>query len=270
MTILLLLAIGLGVIPGAIGLMLGRSAPADTDALDLRHIACSALLCTLAYNLTFVWQEVWLVLPKALTPGLHPVLYHNDHDWTGTSPIVELLQGTGAIATMVSGLAALGAMRVAALPPTGRLLLFWLAYQGLSQSLTQLAIGAFIPQNDVGRALTYLGVAGPARSGLLAVAIVGLAAAGHALAETRPRALILPALLTVFLSIPFRVPRDPIEVVAVPALSIVIGLGWIVLMAAIRRSTTELPRAASIAGPLIAALVLLAFMQIVLRPGIAF
>ena len=37
---------------------------------------------------------------KAMTPGLHPVLYHNDHEWTGPSPCVELLQGVGAIATI--------------------------------------------------------------------------------------------------------------------------------------------------------------------------
>jgi len=50
---------------------------------------------------------LWLVIPKALTPGLSPILYHNDHGWTGSAAITELLQGTGAIATLASGLGAL-------------------------------------------------------------------------------------------------------------------------------------------------------------------
>jgi hypothetical protein len=34
----------------------------------------SALLYSLAFNLTFFIQELLLVVPKALTPGLHPTL----------------------------------------------------------------------------------------------------------------------------------------------------------------------------------------------------
>jgi hypothetical protein len=36
----------------------------------------SALLYTLAFNLIFFIQELFLVLPKALTPGLRPTLFH--------------------------------------------------------------------------------------------------------------------------------------------------------------------------------------------------
>ena len=54
-----------------------------------RRVVASALLCALAFNLTFFWQELWLVIPKALTPGLHPILFHNDHDWTGSAPSVD-------------------------------------------------------------------------------------------------------------------------------------------------------------------------------------
>ena len=46
---------------------------------DWRQTVSSALLYTLAYNLTFFIQELFLVLPKALTPGLHPTLLHNNH-----------------------------------------------------------------------------------------------------------------------------------------------------------------------------------------------
>jgi hypothetical protein len=38
----------------------------------LAHAIGSTLLYTLAFNLTFFIQELFLVVPKALTPGLRP------------------------------------------------------------------------------------------------------------------------------------------------------------------------------------------------------
>ena len=67
-------------------------------------VISSALLCTLAFNLTFFLQELFLVIPKALTPGLYPALFHNNHTWTGSNPIAGLLQVTGALADLGSGL----------------------------------------------------------------------------------------------------------------------------------------------------------------------
>ena len=105
MTTLLLLLSAIGLVPLALGMaFLGSPA---SGARPLRLPTGSILLCALAFNLTFLWQELWLVIPKALTPGLHPILYHNNHNWTGDSPRVDLLQGTGALATLVSGLSSL-------------------------------------------------------------------------------------------------------------------------------------------------------------------
>jgi hypothetical protein len=56
----------------------------------IRRALSSALLHTLAFNLTFFVQELFLVVPKALTPGLHPTLFHNNHHWEGTSPLAAL------------------------------------------------------------------------------------------------------------------------------------------------------------------------------------
>lgn len=58
----------------------------------------SALLYTLAFNLIFFIQELFLVLSKALSPGLRATLYHNNHRWEGDNPLASLLQGTGAVA----------------------------------------------------------------------------------------------------------------------------------------------------------------------------
>src|SRR4051812_35873206 len=86
---------------GLAGWTQGRGAPATSSASawDWRLTIASTLLYVLAFNLIFFLQELFLVIPKALTPGLHPTLFHNNHDWTGHRPIEKLLQGSGALAT---------------------------------------------------------------------------------------------------------------------------------------------------------------------------
>ena len=66
-------------------------------------IVNSAVIYALAYNLTFLLQELFLVIPKAIY-GLQPILYHNNHRWLISDPIEDLLQGSGALAVLVSGL----------------------------------------------------------------------------------------------------------------------------------------------------------------------
>src|SRR5262245_17447751 len=95
--------LALGLAPFIAGVRLLRPAPAPSPQ-DARALVGSTLLCALSFNLTFFWQELWLVIPKALVPGLHPVLYHNNHDWSGHVVVADLLQGTGAVATFVLGL----------------------------------------------------------------------------------------------------------------------------------------------------------------------
>ena len=70
----------------------------------------STLAFVLAFNLQFFFQELFLVVPKALTPGLEPTLFHNNHAWTGDRPVAELFQGTGALATLIAG--AICALRI--------------------------------------------------------------------------------------------------------------------------------------------------------------
>jgi hypothetical protein len=61
---------------------LSAGAPAEAvSAWDWKLAITSALLYALAFNLTFFIQELFLVLPKALTPGLRPILFHNNHRW---------------------------------------------------------------------------------------------------------------------------------------------------------------------------------------------
>ena len=82
----------------------GGPGPEPALPWNWKQTISSALLYTLAFNLTFFIQELFLVLPKALTPGVRATLFHNSHSWEGENPLTGLFQGTGALAIFLSGL----------------------------------------------------------------------------------------------------------------------------------------------------------------------
>jgi hypothetical protein len=176
------------------------------------------------------WQELWLVIPKAITPGLSPPLYHNDHDWSGSLPIAELLHGTGAVATLTSGIGALWFLRASQnLSASWRVFAFWIAFQGFFQALSQFAVGVMVPGNDIDRTPAFLGAGDMMKLGILIASIVGMWSAGTVLArhippgasrcrqaDTRALAasLLITTLFCVVLCIAFRIPRSAIELSA--------------------------------------------------------
>jgi hypothetical protein len=251
------------------------------------------LLYALAFNLVFFIQEFFLVLPKALTPGLRPTLFHNNHTWSGDSPLSGLFQGTGALAIIVTGLAC--ALILRRRPPhsiSARLFLIWMAYHGFFQSLPQVVIGSVEPKNDVGMAMAYLHLSMAAKmvaaiAALIAIPVVALslrapllnlagspAAIGNARARTIfiVRVATVPTLAAIPLIIPFRVPRNWVEVVAVPVVVTVIGIAWIQAGAwAVNNVTASGTLGSrSIAYAAGALLILLFVFQLVLRPGVPF
>ncbi|HEY4265590.1 MAG TPA: hypothetical protein VGM72_09745, partial [Micropepsaceae bacterium] len=255
-------------------------------------VLVSALFCTLAYNLTFFVQELMLTLPKAFVPGVHVWLYHNNHHYEGTDPILPLLQGTGAVADLVVGLIFAALLSGSAgRSMTARLFLFWMAFQGLYAAFSQIVIGALIPQNDMGMAYGYLGLSPTARMAMLAIGLIASVLAGFWLARKAilllattgetlnagPRmgflffAVLLPTLIAGALIIPFRMPRDMIEVTIFPTIVMLFGAIWVLIGGALS-STAPRPAhpAPSLAVPLAALIVVLLVFQIVLRPGIAF
>ena len=149
---------------GLAGLIRGRSAAAHAAPEPVRPwnwtlTINSALLYALAFNLTFFIQELFLVLPKALTPGLRPTLFHNNHSWEGENPLASLFQGTGALAILLTGVVcALLLRRALRRSSTVRLFFIWMTYNGFFQALPQVVIGAISPRNDVGMAMNYLGL----------------------------------------------------------------------------------------------------------------
>ncbi len=256
------------------------------------RVAVSALLYTLAFNLTFFIQEVFLVVPKALTPGLQPTLYHNNHRWLGEHALASLFQGTGALATAILGLAcAVFARHVRSRSPARRLLLVWMAYCGLMMALPQVAIGALNPAGDVGMAMTYLHMGTHAKTAaalltLAAIPAVALWLLRPALeiaersddvatpaARTRfvLQVIALPMLIGTALVIPFRVPREAIEVVLLPLIVGVPGALWMLAGAWRVREVRAMERPmTSFVLPLLAAIALLLVFQLLLRPGVAF
>lgn len=296
-TVAVLILLGGPLLLGLAGLIPARrtlkpDAPATTS-WNGRLILLSALLYTLAFNLIFFVQEIFLVLPKAFLPGVRPTLFHNNHVWEGEHRLTHLFQGTGALATFLVGVVCLWCLRRGAgrsVPV--RLLIIWVAYCGMFMALPQVVIGALNPGNDVGMAMDYLQLSATAKAvaALLALAVMPVLAssltrpllslADHpsaiSSAGARMRFIFqvatLPALIGVALILPFRIPREPIEVVLLPALVSVIGIAWIQAgawrtYAVQAMGDTGRWRIGTAAGALV--LLLLVF-QCVLRPGIQF
>lgn len=264
-----------------------------TIAWDWKLLAASVLLYVLAFNLTFLIQELGLVLPKAFTPGLRPTLFHNNHNWQGDNPLAALFQGTGALATLLTGVAcAILLRRGVGKSTVRRLFLFWMAYTGVFMALPQIVIGALSDKSDVGMAMAYfgLGTAGKTVAAVLSLAAIPVSAVwlGRLLlirvgspeqvgnANGRQtfvfRSATLPGILALPLIILFRVPREWIEVLLVPALVTVVGLAWMQAGAWCigARATGDGVAVGSISRPLAAVLCLLLVFQVWLRPGVHF
>jgi hypothetical protein len=258
-----------------------------------RLTAASALLYTLAFNLIFFIQELFLVVPKAFVPGLKPTLFHNNHTWEGYNPLAYLFQGTGALATFLTASVCVVLLRLGwGRSSTSRLFLIWMAYHGFFESLPQVVVGAFVPANDVGRAMEYLGLSTHVKTVAAVLAFIGMPLLAVGL--TRPllslaedsreigsagartgfvfRVATLPAVVAIALIIPFRVPRNWLEVVMVPVVVTLLGIIWMQAGAwAIRDATARGDsRNMSIMRLAGAAVALLLVFQLVLRPGIRF
>lgn len=159
-------------------------------------------------------------------------------------------------------------------------------------ALPQVVAAALLPQGDAGRAMTYLGMGEGARTLAALLALIAiplwalwllkplleLAGAPAQVADATARhryvflAATLPALLAIGLIVPFRVPREWIEVLIVPVVVTVVGLAWLQAGAwsTSRLALREGAQAWPVASLLAAVLALLAVFQLVLRPGIAF
>ena len=265
-----------------------RGAAVFVGRMGWEPIVHSTLAYVIAFNITFFIQELFLVLPKAMVPGLSATLYHNNHEWTGTAPIAELFQGTGAMAILASGLIFTA---IASRQSKPSFFVLWMAFHGLFQSLPQFIVGAIASGNDVGRAYDYLGIGtvGETLVALLALAampVAGILLGRQFLAAAWDQRQLgsyccrfgfllriagLPALAALPIVILFRIPRELIEVLAPPVLVPLFGYGWLQL-AAFKPAGARAKgiRPESVVPFFAGAVALLAIFQLVLRPGITF
>lgn len=289
-------ALGGPVLLGVWGVLRGRAQPRATSpspAWDWKLILASMLLYALSFSLIFFVQELFLVLPKAFTPGLRPTLFHNNHHWDGDNPLAKLFQGTGAVATLL--VAAACAYWLKRCPPRSaawRLFAIWMVFHGCFQALPQFVVGAIFPGNDVGMAMEYLQWSAAIKTvaALLAMAaivwialrllrpLLSLAAQPEQIATPGRRAgfvfrvATLPGLLALPLIVAMRVPGSLDQVAIVPVAEYVIGVWWMQAAAWLaipaRAGETASPR--SIAIPLLALIALGLAFHLLLRPGVAF
>ena len=252
-------------------------------------IAVSAVQFALAYSVVYFVQELFLWWPKAIL-GLDAVLYHNNHTWSVSHPVDQLLQGTGALAIFVAGLLIAVAYRMRTPRAPGlRLFVLWVIYHAFTQSVFQLSDPVVNPNGDVGDALGYLGYPAALAVPTFVAAIIAIAALGAGL--SRQFAAVLPSLsgagspgqqirfaavwiigsgfLGAVLLIPFKLP--PLEQIVGPFILAVLPGLWVVAFWG-RRANGETTTVALSTRDLIisgALLILtLAFFQIVLAPGI--
>jgi hypothetical protein len=288
-------ALGAPLLLGLLGAWRGlrSKAPSSRGRRDWRLTFASVFIYALAFNLIFFLQELFLVIPKAFTPGLKPILYHNNHHWDGDNPLAALYQGTGALAILIT--ACLFGLWLKFAPPRSaawRLFVFWMTFHGFFQSLPQVVVGAILPDNDVGMAMDYLNFSPTEKSlaalaALAAIVLVGLWLAWPLLSLARGRSDIdspgkrtgfsfftatLPAVLGTLLVFACRIPGTLDQVVIAPVAVAIIGLAWIQtaawrLYGAPAGDTIHVER---VREPFFWLLTLFVIFQLVLRPGIHF
>jgi len=252
----------------------------------------SAILYAIAYNVIFFIQELFLVLGKN-SLGLTAYLYHNNHSWDGVHAMTALMQGLGALAIFVTGLLCLGwFFLIRSSTSLWKVLLLWLAFQGLIQSIPQVVIGYFDPNTDVGQALVgYLNITENLLVALSVVSIVATALVSigfsRLLLETAPTFVELDnakmrlayirfiavgaGLLGCVLLIPFRI--LPVSQIVGPFILFAFSVPWIWSIAGILAPTNSYPNDINDKirwEPVLLLVLLLIVFRAVLAPGVTF
>ena len=252
----------------------------------------SGVLYALAFNLIFFLQELFLVLGKKVI-GLEAFLYHNNHTWNGEHPMASLMQGSGALAIFVLGLVFLTIYRlIKNSSGIWKLLILWLAFHGLIQSLPQVTVAYFDPHTDVGEALVgYLNLntsllillavlsimAIPMVAIWFSIQLLGFTPEGFDINNPKARFKYIrfiavgAALIGSVLIIPFRVP--PVTQIIAPFFVLAISIPWIWASANGYRNIEHTPNHINEKiywMPLIFLILLLVFFQLILAPGVKF
>ncbi len=268
-----------------------ESGEKDAKFSSFNLVINSAVLYAIAYNMIYFIQEFFLAWGKYLL-GLKAFLYNNNHSWQGTHPQVRLAQGYGAVAILTAGI--IFTVLFFLMGKKGgwiRLLVFWLAYQGIIQSLPQFATCMMAPDTDTGQAYTYLHLQPAAGIAISVTSIVLLIIfnllSGSYLLEFSPslfyvstgrkrfgylfRIAVIAAFAGVLLIIPFQIP--PVSRIVSAVMVTILSIPW--LFANGWRNKKFSPAGSSINSkillvPILLLIMLLLFFKIVLAKGIVF
>jgi len=256
-----------------------------------RPVVHSLLAYVLAFNLTFFLQELFLASSRNCFLSCPRRWCRGCSRRCCTIIIAGSARRrslTCALAILLSGLLFAAIASRQARPS---FFVLWMAFHGLFQSLPQFVVGAISEHQDVGRAYDYLvfgwrGEAVLALAALAAIPVAGQWLGARFLSTAWEAGQVdnrasrfgyllrlagMPALAAIPIIILYRVPREPIEVLAPPVLVALLGCGWLQLAAFAAGPIVAKGKAPDrLVSLLVGAAGLLAFFQLVLRPGISF
>jgi hypothetical protein len=251
----------------------------------------SAVIYALAFNIIFFVQELFLALGKYWL-GLRAVLYHNNHNWYGSHPKDALAQGYGALAIFILGIIlAIVFFSMNNERRWMKLFVFWLAYQGLMQSLPQFGTASVARDTDTGQAFNYLGWSEATGTLLMIVSfllvIIISVSCSRLLLKMAPsdihsqtpalrfrylfRIAFLAGIMGIALIFPFRVP--PMDRALAPVMVTMFSVPWIFANAWRVKHTATVNNEVNskvLALPIMLLVILLLVFQLLLRPGISF
>ena len=277
-----------------VGYFKGRSQPRSYGSekqSSWRLIINSAVLYALSYNIIYFIQELFLALGKQWI-GLTAYLYHNNHNWEGSDPRDQLMQGSGALAIFILGIILLYLYwRMRDSRSWWTLFVLWLTHQALIQSLPQLSTAPMDPGSDTGQAMVYLDMPWAVNIILAAasiLAIIGLSylfsryflrlgregqVIDHPFKRFRMvwQAAVLPAILGTILLFPYRIP--PVDRYTMTYMLLLISVPSVFAFAWVGRAPGPVGNQSSdkvLIVPIVLSVLVLLFFQLVLRPGVVF
>ena len=259
--------------------------------IPVRLIANSAVLYALSYNVIYFIQELFLCLGKQRI-GLTSYLYHNNHNWEGSDPRDQLMQGTGALAIFVLGVILLYVfLHIRSNRSWWTLFILWLTFHALIQSLPQVATAPLDPGSDTGQAFVYLNMPAAvnitlAALGILAIVWLSYLFSKYFLALGREgqtfdhpfkrfktvwQVAVLPAILGTILLFPYRIP--PVDRYTMTYMLLLVSIPSVFAFAWVGKAPKAVGSGAYdkvLVIPIVLSILVLLFFHIVLRPGVVF
>ena len=277
-----------------IGYFKGRSQVQSADPRgknSLRLIVNSAVLYALSYNIIYFIQELFLALGKQWI-GLTAYLYHNNHNWEGSDPRDQLMQGSGALAIFILGISLLFVYwRMRDSRSWWTLFLLWLTHHALIQSLPQVFTAPMDPGGDTGQAMVYLNMPHSVNITLAALSILATIWLSYLFSKyflalgregqnfdhpfkryrTVWQTAVLPAILGTILLFPYRIP--PVDRYTMTYMLLLISIPSVFAFAWTGKAPKTIGNEAYskiLILPIVLSILVLLFFQIVLRPGVVF